>query len=132
MNCYRSRFPLSSVAAAITCVFLAAVETSAEDGASLIVRRLPQTVFAESKFDVEIALPENVPAGTRIVWSLESLQHRTLARNELTPLSGRTLATVALQLPKLEEGVILPLVFNATVGRGAAVQRKLWVFPRSA
>jgi hypothetical protein len=109
-----------------------ATQAGAEPPAAIHVRLLPQTVFADSKITVELELAELPEQAARVVWSLETLQHRTLARNEISFAKAGAPTKVTLTFPPLNDGVIMPLRFQAAIaGSAAGVDRKVWVFPRS-
>lgn len=121
------------LAAIILLPALPSAEVLAKDGPSLIISGLPQNVFAESKVDVELTLREPRSEPTRIAWSLETLQQRSLMRSEATVAAGQSRARIVCNIPPLKDGVVLPLRFQAAVvGSSATAQRKFWVFPQAA
>jgi hypothetical protein len=121
--------------------------TSGAASPEIVVRNLPQNVFADTKVDVELQLSEPADETKRITWSLEAVGGRALKRGDVFIDAGKSAARVSCEFPPLRETVVLPLVFRATlvktgvqkstVGAGNAVgeritlEHKVWVFPRS-
>jgi hypothetical protein len=102
----RRSSPMSFVLATLMRGVQPAIEVRAEVRDSVIIRQLPQSVFADSTISVRLGLNVPQPTAARVVWSLQSLQHRNLARNETSIAAGESAATVTIQFPLVAERVI--------------------------
>jgi hypothetical protein len=114
------------------CLTTIAAAAAPDAAPEIVVRNLPQTVFAESEVVVELVLPEPAGEAKRIAWSLEATGGRALNRSEFTVKPGAASASVTCKFPPLKETVVLPLRFRAALEKSAAVaEKQIWVFPRS-
>jgi len=130
----RSRLTALVLLALLGPPCVVSAEQLKEESARLIRREPWSSVFGDQDVTLHFGLEGGKAAKGTLYWSLKFGEDRKLRRGETEIEPGKD-AEVALKLPPVKQGVILPVTISASFQAAAAkkpaatLEQTIWIFP---
>lgn len=129
--------PLLAVALLIGSPSSSATLGADVDEIKVSLDQVPTNYFGAAELDAEVLLRGPIPESSRLLWSLNAIDHRALERGEVRPAAGARNVRLRIRLPEVKEGVVYALLLRTALHATddtkpvAVAERKIWIFAES-